>query len=126
MCRSTLIKTDPSVLYEDLDYAVKCKFSVWKDLKEIKTLSKSGHAIIWSANERWCTVNGKTFNISKAVYQKRIIESDLEETFTDYTWGIDGRHVAQLNIHYADGGSDCEVLFDASIYDINTILGFLK
>ena len=41
-------------------------------LMEMYDLVKEGHEIFWSKNENWCTVNGKIFNVSKFVYEKRI------------------------------------------------------
>ncbi len=124
MGRSRRIDIDSSLFDDTLDYAIECKMSVWKDLKELKKLSESGHDIVWSSNERWCIVNGKTFNISKSVYQKRVIESDLEEVFDDYTWGVDERH--EIVVIYDNTGSDYEVLFDANAYDLSKLLELLK
>ena len=124
-----IVYMDRSTLENRLGYAIKCKYSVWKDLKKLKTLSEAGHEIAWSGNERWCVVDGKTFNISKSVYVKRVIESDLEEVFSDFTWDDDGGH--KIQILYDNEGKDYEVLFDINIHDPNAfdfskILGHLK
>lgn len=41
-------------------------------LREIKRLVAEGHEIHWNSNGRFCVVAGKTFNIDKRVYDKRI------------------------------------------------------
>ena len=115
---------DASEKENSLDYAIECKLSVWKDLKELKKLSEAGYPIVWSKNERWCVVNGKTFNISKSVYTKRVIDSELEEIFNDYTWGVDGRH--EIQVIYDCTGNDYEVAFDAAYDDFDEFLKYLK
>lgn len=131
MGRSRALHVDSSRSDNVLEYTVACKLSVWEDLKEIKALSEAGHNIVWSGNERWCVINGKTFNISKSVYIKRVIETELEDEFTDYTWDEDTRlsHIKYVCDMYEYGGE--EVLFDARVHDSSTfdfdkILSHLK
>lgn len=128
MSRSRIIYINPEQLERTFEYAMQCRFSVWKDLQAMKALAEAGHEIIWSGNERWCVVNGKTFNIHKSVYIKRVIESELEDVFKDYSWGEDGRVGIQVTCN--DDGYGYEVLFDAgrddpSTFDFSKILGFL-
>lgn len=40
-------------------------------ITKMKYLIKQGNKIVWSFNERWCTINGQTFNISKIVWDSR-------------------------------------------------------
>lgn len=40
-------------------------------IMKMKRLIKQGNEIVWSLNERWCTINGQTFNISKIVWEAR-------------------------------------------------------
>ena len=125
MSPSLIVSIDYTTFEITLEHAVKYKVSVWRDLKELKALSKAGHEIVWSENVRWCVANGKTFNVTKSVYTKRVIDSELEDVFTDYhTFGEDGRH--EIQVLYDHNGSDYEVLFDSRYDDFDKLLSLLK
>lgn len=106
---------DSDNFINSLPHAIRYKYSMWSELRKLSALINSGHEIEWSANKKWCTVNGKTFNISKSVYEKRILESELEDVFTEYYWNDDGRPM-QFWCEYS--GSDYETVFDFSVQEV--------
>ena len=128
MCISERIRIDSDSLDNSLTHAVLYKFSTWKELKKMLQLVNKGHEIKWSANERWCTINGTTFNISKSVYEKRVIESQLEDEFTEYHWNWD-RTLTYANARWNDTtGCDSELIFDISVktMDLSTLDSYLE
>ena len=108
------LSVDPSKIMNSLSHAVKYKHSMWVELKKISSLVKSGHKIQWSTNERWCSVNGETFNVAKTVYEKRVLESELEDVFTDYYW--DDR---SIQIWCDFNGVGGETVFDFSVQEMD-------
>lgn len=48
--------------------------SVNRDLAKIANLLKKGHEITWPYSDNWCEIGGKTFNVNKYVFEKRIDE----------------------------------------------------
>ena len=118
MHNSRSINIDPSRMMNLLPHAVRYKYSMWSELKKLSALINSGHELTWSANEKWCTINGQTFNISKSVYIKRLLESELEEKFVDYFWNEDGRSL-NINIAYDFEGSGADAVFDFSIQEVD-------
>lgn len=40
-------------------------------IREMRRLVAKGAEIVWSTNERFCIINGKTFNVSKIVWDAR-------------------------------------------------------
>ena len=46
--------------------------SLNKIIYKIKELLKQGFKPEWSCSERYCTINGQTFNIAKPVFDRRI------------------------------------------------------
>lgn len=64
-----ILLTRPSdqILYGDsINYSYRARLE--RDLKAMAELVQQGHEIKWSANKKWCEVNGKTFNIAKRVW----------------------------------------------------------
>lgn len=98
-----------------LSHANKYKLALWKDLKTIEILSEAGHEIQWNSNDRWCTVNGRTFNVHKTVYQANVIDSKLPDSFSAFSADSSGRY--KLAVKYACYGHDNEVIFDAAVID---------
>jgi hypothetical protein len=60
--------------FDDYDYKAKYWHSVNRDLQNINRLIKEGHKIEWSFNERFCTINNKSFNIPKNIFIRRMGE----------------------------------------------------
>ena len=40
--------------------------------QEVRGLFAQGYTVVWSANGRWCEINGKTYNIPKSVFEARL------------------------------------------------------
>lgn len=110
------INIDPSRMMNLLPHAIRYKYSMWSELKKMSALVDAGHEIIWSTNEKWCTVNGQTFNISKSVYKKRVLESELEDVFTEYYWNEGGMPVRIACDYDGVGG---ETVFDFSVKEVD-------
>lgn len=65
--------------YDQLSYSQRYCTVLDKDLEEMKSLVSKGHKIKWSANGKWCEVGGHQFNISKAVWNLRVVNPKPEE-----------------------------------------------
>lgn len=66
--------TNPNALHvaplDELGYVTYAS-TVTRDILAIKELVAKGHKIVWNMNDRFCTVNGQTFNIHKNVWLLR-------------------------------------------------------
>ena len=97
-----------------LSHENRYKYALWRDLKTIEVLSSVGHEIKWNVNDRWCTVNGKTFNVHKSVYEKNVIQSVLPDSFRAFTIDPSRRMMA---VKYAFDSKGGDVLFDIALID---------
>lgn len=61
-------------IFEDNDYGTKYIYTVDRDMSNIKYLIKQGYKIVWSFNERFCTVNNVIFNIPKKLFIRKMGE----------------------------------------------------
>ena len=44
----------------------------------IQNKINEGHQIVWSPNERWCEIDGETFNVNKALFEKWVNSGEIE------------------------------------------------
>ena len=44
----------------------------------IQTKIDEGRQIIWSSNNRWCEIDGETFNVSKALFDKWVSKGEIK------------------------------------------------
>ena len=44
----------------------------------IQTKIDEGHKIIFAANGRWCEIDGETYNVSKALFDKWVNNHEIE------------------------------------------------
>lgn len=48
------------------------------DIKRtIQNKIDDGHQIVWAPNERWCEIDGETFNIGKALFETWVSNNEL-------------------------------------------------
>lgn len=57
--------------WDSLSYAQRYQSTLTRDIARIQKLKSKGYKIKWSANGKWCEIAGMTFNVNKAVYDKR-------------------------------------------------------
>lgn len=65
--------------YDQLSYSQRYCTVLDKDLEDMQNLISKGHKIKWSANGKWCEVGGHQFNISKSVWNLRVVNPRQDE-----------------------------------------------
>ena len=53
-------------------------------IQNIQSKIDEGHKIEWSPNERWCEIDGETFNIRKDLFDKLVHNGDIVLSITTF------------------------------------------
>lgn len=65
------VSSSPLAIDIDGSDTVTYASNVYNIFRKVRSLEKKGHKIEWSKNERFCIIEGKTYNIAKSVYEYR-------------------------------------------------------